>query len=341
MLDSGAHGSVVNAAVADALRLPKGRAGQSFGAGGPAEAREIAGVTLEVGGARLERRTVSALDLRPLENNTGRALEGILGSDLFQRYVVQIDYETRMIDLYEPAAFDARGRGESLPLTFHHNHPYVRAKVTLPGHDPFDDEFVLDLGSNLPLILLPSFIEKKNIRGSLPPTLETFGRGVGGEVGLPMGRASRLQIGGFSLDGPVTAFPRSGTFGRTGKAGNIGSAVLRRFRVTFDYPGKRVILEPNGRFGDPFEHDMSGMQLTSESPGFDVVRVTRVLRDSPAAEAGIRQSDEILSIAGRPSKGMRLAELREMFRQPGRQYSLEIKRGGERISVELKPRRLL
>jgi hypothetical protein len=35
------------------------------------------------------------------------------------------------------------------------------------------------------------------------------------------------------------------------------------------------------------------------------------------------------------------AELREMLRQPGRHYSLELKRGAETISVELKTRRLL
>jgi hypothetical protein len=37
----------------------------------------------------------------------------------------------------------------------------------------------------------------------------------------------------------------------------------------------------------------------------------------------------------------RKAELREMLRQPGRHYSLELKRGAETISVELKTRRLL
>lgn len=341
VLDTGAHGSLVNSTVAEALRLPKGRASTSHGAGGPAASTHITGVTLDVGGARLEDLTVAATPLGALENNTGRAMDGILGSNLFRRYVVEIDYETNRITLYEPAGFDAGGRGKSVPLRFEDEHPYVRAKLTLPGQSAIEGEFVVDLGSNLPLILLPSFIEEKKLRGSLPTTLETFGRGVGGEVGLPMGRSTRLELGGFALDAPVTAFPRSGTFGRTGKAGNIGSAVLRRFRVTFDYSRKRMILEPNLRFGEPFEFDMSGLQLVTESPGFDVVRVNRVLPNSPAAEAGIRQADEILSIAGRPSTGMRLAELREMLRQPNRQYSLELKRGSETLSVELTTRRLL
>ena len=340
-LDTGAHGSLVNSPVAEALRLPKGRASTSHGAGGPAESTRIPGVTLDVGGARLPEQTVAATLLRSLENNTGRAMDGILGSNLFRRYVVEVDYETKLLTLYEPAQFESGGRGAGLPLHFEDEHPYVRASVTLPGRAPLEGDFVIDLGSNLPLILLPSFIEEKKLRGSLPPTLEVFGRGVGGEVGLPMGRASRLELGGHSLDAPVTAFPRSGTFGRTGKAGNIGSAVMRRFRVTFDYSRRRMFLEPNARLAEPFEFDMSGLQLVTESPGFDVVRVNRVIPGSPAAEAGIRPADEILSIGGTPSTSIRLAELRELLRKPDRQYAVQLKRGSETISVELKTRRLI
>lgn len=341
VLDTGAQGSSLNTRTANTLRLPLGRGGTSHGAGGAVASHRLTGVTLGVGEARLEKLDLAAIELAPLESNTGRPIDGILGSDLFRRYVVEIDYETKLVRLYEPSGFASEGRGTSLPLRFEDQHPYVRAAVTLPGRGVLDGEFVLDLGSNFALILLPSFIEEKKLRDSLPPTIETFGRGVGGEVGLPIGRASRLQIGAHALDAPVTAFPRSGTFGRKGKAGNIGSAVLRRFRLTFDYPRSRMFLEPNGRFGDPFEFDMSGLQLVTESPAFDVVRVSRVLPNSPAAEAGLRPADEILSVAGRPAAAMRLAELREMFRQPDREYPLRIKRGSETLSVSLKTRRLV
>ncbi|HSE62327.1 MAG TPA: aspartyl protease family protein, partial [Thermoanaerobaculia bacterium] len=341
VLDTGAQGSSLNTRTANTLRLPLGRGGTSHGAGGAVASHRLTGVTLGVGEARLEKLDLAAIELAPLESNTGRPIDGILGSDLFRRYVVEIDYETKLMRLYEPSGFEAEGRGASLPLRFEDQHPYVRAAVTLPGRGVLDGEFVLDLGSNFALILLPSFIEEKKLRDSLPPTIETFGRGVGGEVGLPIGRASRLQIGAHALEAPVTAFPRSGTFGRKGKAGNIGSAVLRRFRLTFDYPRSRMFLEPNGRFGDPFEFDMSGLQLVTESPAFDVVRVNRVLPNSPAAEAGLRPADEILSVAGRPAAAMRLAELREMLRQPDREYPLRIKRGSETLSVTLKTRRLV
>jgi hypothetical protein len=341
VLDTGAYGSSVNSTVAQALGLRTGRAGVTHGAAGPVPNAELPDVTLDVNGALLEDLDIHAFPLAPFENNVGRSLDGILGSELFRRYVVEIDYDASVIHLWEPAGFDYRGPGEILPIDFHHHHPYVRAKVTLPGREPIEGEFVVDAGSNLPLILLPRFIEENKLRASLPPTLETYGRGVGGEVSLPIGRASRLQLGRFALDGPVAAFPRGGEFGRAGKTGNIGSAILRRFRVTFDYSRRRMILEPRSLFAEPFEFDMSGLQLVTETPRFQVVRVNRVLQKSPAEEAGIRQGDEILSFGGRPVTEFRLATLREMLRQPGKQYSLLVKRGGETVSVELRTRRLV
>ena len=342
VLDTGAHGSSINATVARDLDLARGRAGKSFGAAGPVANVEIRNVTLDVGGALLKDLSIAGMPLADLETTAGRPIDGILGSELFRRWVVRIDYDAKELALYEPAAFDYRGSGEILPVDFHDEHPYVRAKVTLPGRvAPFEGQFVVDAGSNLPLILLPGFVEQNELRPSLPPTLDTFGRGVGGELVLPIGRATRLDLGRFALDSPVTAFPKSGTFGRAGKAGNIGSAVLRRFRVTFDYSRRRMILEPGARFGEPFDYDMSGLQLVSESPSFEIVRVNRVLANSPAADAGIRPADEILAISGRPSKEIRLAELREMLRQPGKSYSLVVRRGGETLSVDLKTRRLL
>lgn len=340
-LDTGAYLSVVNTSIAQQLGLKTGSQGVGFGAGGRVASINLPDITLDVGGALMKDLDLSAMDLVALENSMGRNMDGILGAELFQRYVVEIDYERKEITLYEPADFVYRGRGEILPLSFYHRHPYVRARVALPGIEPVEGEFVIDAGSNFPVILLPSFIEQKNLRESLPPTVAIFGRGVGGEILMPIGRASALELGGVRLESPITAFPASGWFGERGKAGNIGSAVLRRFKVFFDYSRTRMILEPNKYFSDPFEHDMSGLSLVSESPGFKFIRINRVLAQSPAEEAGIKQGDEIISIDGRPAAEMRLVTLRDMLRQPGKMLSLQIKRRTEIILVRLKTRRLI
>lgn len=340
-LDTGAYLSVINTPVAEQLGLKIGGRAVGFGAGGQVPSLQLSDVNLDINGATLQDLDLSAMALGSIENSLGRPMDGILGAEFFKRYVVELDYEKNEMTLYEPADFVYSGSGESLPLTFYHNHPYVRARVSLPGIKPVEGEFVIDAGSNFPVILLPSFIERNNLRESLPPTITTFGRGVGGEVRMPIGRSNSLELGRLKLERLVTAFPSNGWFGEQGKAGNIGSAVLRRFRVIFDYPRARMILEPNKYFSDAFEHDMSGLSLVSESPAFRVVRVNRVLAQSPAEEAGIKQGDEILSVDGRAAEQFKLVTLREMLRQPGKIFSLKVKRGAEIISLELKTRRLV
>ncbi len=340
-LDTGASVTVVNTQTAAALGLKLERSGQTMGAGGHVQSSAVRGVRLDIGGARLENLNVTAIELTSIENAAGRKMDGILGYEFFRRYVVELDYERRFVNLYEPAGFVSGGRGEGLPLTFVNNHPYIRARVAMPGRAPVEGAFVLDTGASLPLILLDSFVKEKRLAESLTKTLKVTGRGVGGEVAMPVGRTGRLMLASYSLEQPVTSFPQSGWFAREGAAGNIGGGVLRRFKVTFDYSRSRMFLEPNRLYPEPFEYDMSGLQFVTEGPAFKTVTILRVLSDSPAAEAGLRQGDEIVSIEGRPVTDFKLAALREMLRQPDRRYALQVRRGAETVSAELRTRRLI
>jgi hypothetical protein len=341
MLDTGAAVTVLNLTTVRSLGLRAVAGGTLRGAGGNVQSTQITGVTFDVGGALLEDLNVAALPLAQFENAGGRALDGILGVEFFKRYVVEIDYEAQQLAIHEPAGYVYAGRGESLPLSFQHNHPHVRARLTLPGRAPFEGEFVIDAGSALPLILLPSFVEQNRLRDSLPAALTTYARGVGGEFPLPVGRAESIRIGGFTITRPVTAFPTAGTFGVEGKTGNIGTAILRRFKVVFDYSRRLVHLEPAKNFSDPFEFDMSGLGLASEGPSFSVFKIVRVLPGTPAAEAGLRPGDEIVSVGGHPVNGTRLADLRERLRRHDQTLRFRVRRGAVELDVQLRTRRLV
>jgi membrane-associated protease RseP (regulator of RpoE activity) len=340
-LDTGAAGSVVNTATAEVLGMKMEGGHQATGAGGQVPSSRVQGVTFDIGSAQLKDLTVATIALTSIENAMGHTMDGILGYEFFRRFVVEIDYEKQFLNLYEPAGFVYEGRGESLPISFIHNHPYVRAKVAAQGREPVEGNFVLDTGSNFPLVLLNSFVNANRLADSSTKTLKIFGRGVGGEIMMPVGRTSRLILGSYSLENPVTSFPQSGTFAQAEAAGNIGGALLRHFKVTFDYSRSRMHVEPNKHFSEPFEYDMSGLQFITESPAFNVVRVNRVLANSPAEEAGLKQGDEIISFGGRPVAELKLAALRAMLRQPDKQYVLQVRRGVETVSVALKTRRMI
>jgi hypothetical protein len=77
-------------------------------------------------------------------------------------------------------------------------------------------------------------------------------------------------------------------------AGNIGCGFLAQFaRVTFDYRGRRLVLEPR-REGVRFPVGF-GMKLRLRQ---GKVCIAHVLDGSPAAEAGLRFFDVLVSIDG-------------------------------------------
>ena len=113
------------------------------------------------------------------------------------------------------------------------------------------------------------------------------------------------------------------------------------FKVIFDYPHRRMILEPGPDVALPFEADMSGLGLVSVPPDFRRVSVARVLGDSPALEAGVQAGDEIDTVDGKSVGDIGLPALRERLRLDGQELRLEVLRGTDRIKLELRTRRMI
>lgn len=341
-LDTGAASSVINMRRAREMGLELTLTGRAQGAGGTAETARLSGITFSIEGVEIKNLNVMAIALDSIEATAGRSMDVIIGAELFHRYVVEVDYENRYITLYDPKQFVYTGTGESLPLKFSGNHPYVRGRVVVPGMEPIEGDFVIDAGSGFGLTFNPGFVTEHKLVERVPNTIETKARGVGGEFPLNIGRIESLELGRFKLLKPTSAFPRtSGFISREGSAGNIGGLILRRFKVIFDYSRKRMILEPNKSINEPFEFDMSGLALVSDPPQFTTIKINRVLAGTPAAEAGLKAGDVLLEVDGRAASEFRLHALREMLKKEGKTLSFKVKRGEETLEVKLKTRRLL
>ena len=342
-VDTGASSSVLDHGQAKKLGLKVEGTQQSRGAGGYQTGSEAHDVELRLLGFELRGRRIDTLPLENLATRSGVPVHAILGYELFSRRVVELDYAGGCMRLYDPRRYDYRGDGAVLPLEFHENHPYVAARVVLPGGRTFDGKFELDTGSSAALLLGPETAERERVLDSMARTRSASGMGVGGAIESRIGRADRLELGPFRLEAPLTALhpPGPGRISAPGTDGNIGGTILARFKVIFDYSRKRVILEPNASLDDPFESDMSGLGLVAELPDLRTVRVARVQEESPASEAGVRAGDELARVDGRPAAEIGLPALREMLRREGREVRLELLRGTERIEVTIRTRRLI
>jgi predicted aspartyl protease len=299
-------------------------------------------VSLTLAGVELLKQNVIAGPTASLEAGVGRAIDGILGYDIFKGFVVEIDYSARLINLYQPESYQYKGAGESIPITIEDNTPFVHARVFSNGRNSAEGKFMIDTGANNALNIFGRFDKAHNISGTLPKTLQSTGIGVSGARKTSIGRIEKIQLGRFAIKKPVVSMaqPSDSDNDEIGD-GEIGAELLRRFKLIVDYSRSRIILEPNAQIAEPYEASLSGASITAEGSDYRTYRVRAIIADSPATEAGLRAGDIIRAINSRPSADFTFEELRRMFRQDGREYILSIKRGEETLQVKIKLRRLI
>src|SRR5208337_2920031 len=84
---------------------------------------------------------------------------GLIGYEVFKRFVVQVDYERSVLTLIVPSAFDNHGDGIVVPFQFNEHIPQVEGEIDgIPG------KFDIDTGSRSSVDLLRPFAEKHDLK---------------------------------------------------------------------------------------------------------------------------------------------------------------------------------
>ncbi len=342
IFDTGAESTVIDTELAKTLRLkPNGKI-VGNGAAGTAQAVRFKAVSMRLPNIEISNQTIYGLPLDSFSSPLGKKISGVIGYDIIKEFVVEIDYASRKINLYQPESYQYSLAGEIFPLTFEENTPFVRASIALEGRAAIDGKFEIDSGSTGAILFNTPFVRKHQLLKSVSRTSETRIGGVGGTAQVFLGRVKSIALGRFTLENAVARFSQ-GTRGDYASAkynGLIGGEIFRRFKTIFDYSRKRMILEPNAQFSEPYEIDMSGMELLADGDDFSTVLVDDVKAKSPAAEARVRGGDIITAIDNRSVKEFTLEQIRQMFRQNGREYLLNLKRNGKVVQAKIKLRRL-
>ncbi len=140
----------------------------------------------------------------------------------------------------------------------------------------------------------------------------------------------------LELKEPVTSFStaRSGATSTGSYDGTIGGSVLSRFRVIFDYPHQQMILEPASDFSEPWAADASGVILRAGGAGLTTISVLHVLNNTPAAAAGIKEGDIIVSVDQQETSDLGLEGIRRLFTNRAK-HSLQLRRGQQAVDLDM------
>jgi hypothetical protein len=345
LLDTGANVSFLNQTLANSLRIEvKHQHESNIGTGETSTRLGFSkSVTLSLSGVDVPAKSVAVVPLGDLESTVGRPIDGILGADLFKRFVVTIDYAARNIILENPKLYSYHGNGELIPIRLSGDRPFVRATVTPVGSNPIEGLFVVDTGDDSTLGLHTPFVEKYKLRSLNQRMIPHLSHGISGDSRNWRGRVAGFQLGMFKIDHPVATFAEAakGSDADRSYDGVLGGEILRRFKVTLDYSRRQMILEPNAGFAEAYDFDMSGLSLSVQGQDFEIIKVSHVQSDSPAFEAGLKEGDIIETIDSKPAADFGLQHIELMFKQDGQEYRVGVKRGDALIQFRMKVRRLI
>lgn len=336
VVDTGAAISGLSEESASAIQLPTSGKSKVTGNGESHPKIVLAkNVTFRVGAAELLEKSVGVMSWEDLEAHEGKRIPGFLGVNLFRRYVVVIDYPGKTLTLYDPRDFVYRGSGERIPLRLG-GAALFHAVIELPGHEPMPCDLAIDSGTYSALRLNRPYVEKHHLLEPQVSGIDSFGFGLGGEFPERLGRVSLLRIGSLELKEPVTSFSSAqrGATSTGSYDGTIGGALLSRFRVILDYPHKEMILEPASDFSQPWAADTSGVILREGGTNFTTIMVLHVLRDTPAAVAGIKEGDILISVDHQAASGLGLEGIRRLFTNPG-EHRLELHREQQAVEIDM------
>ncbi|WP_276495806.1 aspartyl protease family protein [Pontibacter litorisediminis] len=314
---------------------------RGLGEGHTIEALHSTGNNMYMPGIKGENHTVYVLleEVFNLSLRMGMPVHGIIGYDIFKNFIVKVNYSNETLTLYRPDyKVKKKRKAEEYPLQIEDAKPYLYATVRQYNGDSLDVKLIVDTGASHSISLyLPT-----NERLALPPKVMQayLGRGLGGDINGKIGRLEGFKLGKYEMENLPASYPDEEAvelaFNIAGRNGNLGSDILKRFTVIFDYPHQKITLIPNRRFKEPFNYNMAGFEISTPLPGINFYTISNVVEDSPAKMVGMQPGDQLLHINGKDCNELQLQDLLNMLdSKPGRKLRLRLKREQEIIDVDV------
>lgn len=226
-----------------------------------------------------------------MSTRLGVPVHGIIGFDVFKDFIVEINYSTSKIKLYNPKTYEYKSckKCVDLPLTFRNSKPYIDVNVAIENEENIPVKLLIDSGGSDALWLFEE--EEKNINVPTNFFEDYLGRGLSGSIYGKRSRVQKFSLGDFSFKNAKVAFPDSTAIAYVKnfkeRNGSIGGEILKRFKVIMDYGNKRIRLRKSRFYSDPFRYNMSGIEL--QHNGMRLVSEV-VKRSSAEGSTGINRN---------------------------------------------------
>jgi hypothetical protein len=302
VLDTGSGGISLDSVTVLKLKLPAMPSEKIIrGLNGMRTVSFVNGQTLHLPGLSVGNLDFHVNDYELLSSVYGMKIDGIIGFSFLRRYIVKIDFDEGVLEVYTPGSYKYPKGGyllkpnfSTLPL----QPAYLKDSRLILGR------FIFDTGAGLNMLLSEDFVSDSAVFKKGRVFFPTQAEGLGGKKLMNLSLLREVRVGPykfkkvpvhvFSDDFNVTAYPQMG--------GIIGNDLMRRFNMIVNYPEMSIHIKPNKYYFDPFDYSYTGLAFYLIN---GEVKVEDIMQGSPAEKAGFMPGDIIFSVDKTISKDIK------------------------------------
>lgn len=306
-----------------------------------------------------------------LSSHIGIPVNGIIGYNFLRSNLVEINYGSKRVIVYRDTDKNRKRiekKSEMVPIAIERSKPYIAGNIVINSAE-VPVKLLIDIGNSDAIWLFENnskkiIIPEKNFEDYL-------GRGFSGDVEGKRAQITKFSFSKFEFNNPIIAFPDSSSIKNVrmvkDRAGSVGSEILKRFTVVFDYPRQKMFLRKNNDFSAPFSYNKSGVELQHNGLQWvqetfhletvikianaadvradnsvndfkykfalkPVYIVASVRKNSPAAISGLQKGDIVVKINAAPAYHFTLEKINSLLKSEEEKWiTFEVERDGKLI----------
>lgn len=233
-LDTGTHHVVIDPFIAREAGMKVIGQTTTKGAGqGEVPSQRVASFDMTIGGAHLKAEEPLVIDLSSVP--IPKWVHGLIGADLLEAYVVEMDPERSTVRLFDARTFQKPAGATEVALEDTNHRFFIPVTIDVNAKETVVRRARIDTGSE-------DSVGDAIVKDGSHVRETTLGHGLGSDYKAVSGMFDAVRIGPFTIRnvwGPGTPVPE------------IGMEMLHRFTMTFDVAHHVLYLQPNKRLTDP------------------------------------------------------------------------------------------
>jgi len=234
---------------------------------------------LSIGSIGLSDFSASVVDLSEIRTKLGfPRLDGVIGYPIFKRFSTFVNVDAGTISF---AAMPPRTPPFATSTAFTGTLPAIAGSI-----DGISTRIIVDTGDRSSLTLFGPFARAHGFYGRNPSrTNIVTGYGIGGPIRGDVFTIPSLDVLGRHLRGIVARASRQtgGVFTSADQGGSVGTGVLKRFNIVYDYADKRIIAWPSKYFRSSDRFSPPAAIGAEQAAPSDSDYIAKVMKGAPSA----------------------------------------------------------